>query len=85
MADCSNDRDAVVHYGKMTVYVSIACIHEIPTSWETLFQSLVGARVVHDLIGRPLAKVDILRLLAYFNKLILVNFGMNVRLLKRFL
>lgn len=84
MADCSNDRDTVVHYGKMTVYLSIASIHENPTLWESLLQIIVGARFVHDMMGLPLAKVDILRFPAkHFNNITIVNFGMNVRGLKR--
>lgn len=55
MADCSNDRDAVVRYGKMQVCLPVAGIHEIPTSWLPL-HIIVGARFVHDMIVQWLAK-----------------------------
>lgn len=64
----------------MLVRLSIAGIHEIPTSWLPL-QTVVGARFVHDIIGQPLAKVGVLRCPSeHFNGI--VNFKTTEQLLQ---
>ena len=60
MADCSNDRDAVVTLRYMGKCLSMPGIREIPTSWLPL-QIIVGALFVHDMIVKPLAKDAILQ------------------------